>query len=93
MGSDVTIEAIKQQISKRIKALGSRQIQMREAGQDPKDVDLEDLMPSKKGKGCQKFYLHHVSFERHIGTSQHILSHDNMKLWLIHTRNGQIHGR
>ncbi|KAA8573967.1 hypothetical protein EYC84_005509 [Monilinia fructicola] len=55
MGSDVTIEAIKQQISKRIKALGSRQIQMREAGQDPKDVDLEDLMPSKKGKEMDKF--------------------------------------
>ncbi|TGO22794.1 hypothetical protein BPAE_0154g00050 [Botrytis paeoniae] len=51
MESDVTVEAIKQQIGKRIKVLGSRQTKMRAAGQDPKNVDLEDLMPSKKEKG------------------------------------------
>lgn len=57
MGSDVTIDAIKQQIGKRIKVLGSRQIKMRVAGQDPKNVDLEDLMPPKKEKGGQEFCL------------------------------------
>ncbi|CAD6443648.1 ba322ab6-cabc-4c17-89f2-6995816ea521 [Sclerotinia trifoliorum] len=50
MGSDVSAEAIKQQIGKRIKVIGSRQTKMRAAGQDPKDVDLEDLMPSKRDK-------------------------------------------
>ncbi|EDN97078.1 predicted protein [Sclerotinia sclerotiorum 1980 UF-70] len=51
MGSDVSTEAIKQQIGKRIKVIGSRQTKMRAAGQDPKNVDLEDLMSSKKDKG------------------------------------------
>ncbi|KAM0132414.1 hypothetical protein ACHAP3_006451 [Botrytis cinerea] len=51
MGSDVTIEAIKQQIGKRIKVLGSRQTEMRAAGHDPKNVDLEDLAAPKKDKG------------------------------------------
>ncbi|QSZ33889.1 hypothetical protein DSL72_005463 [Monilinia vaccinii-corymbosi] len=54
MGSDVTFGAIKQQISKRIKALGSRQSQMRIAGEDPKNVDLGDLMPSKQRKEMNK---------------------------------------
>lgn len=72
MGSDVTIEAIKQQISKRIKVLGSRQTKMRTAGQDPKDVDLGDLMASKKDKGGQEFYPSFTfSFLRDI--TQHII--------------------
>ncbi|KAI9647275.1 hypothetical protein NHQ30_003658 [Ciborinia camelliae] len=50
MGSDVSTEAIKQQISKRIKVLGSLQTKMRAAGQDPKDVDIENFMPSKKSR-------------------------------------------
>ncbi|CCD46341.1 hypothetical protein BofuT4_P118910.1 [Botrytis cinerea T4] len=57
MGSDVTIEAIKQQIGKRIKVLGSRQTEMRAAGHDPKNVDLEDLAAPKKDKGGQELRL------------------------------------
>lgn len=62
MGSDVTTEAIKQQIGKRIKKLGSRQLKLRAAGQDPKDVKVADLMPTKKTEGGRKFHLLHIIF-------------------------------
>lgn len=50
MGSDVTAGGIRFQMDDRIKPLGKRQRSMRDAGQDPKDVNLG---PTKGGKGSK----------------------------------------
>ncbi len=46
MGSDTTPNGIKFRLFDRIKPIGQRQLDMRAAGQDPKDVNLDSVKKS-----------------------------------------------
>lgn len=59
MGSDTTPNGLRFQFTDRIKPVAQRQLDMRKAGLDPKDVDLE--VKSKQSKGQRSsltFYAH-----------------------------------
>ncbi|KAL5315806.1 hypothetical protein ACEPPN_016678 [Leptodophora sp. 'Broadleaf-Isolate-01'] len=49
MGSDVTPNGLKFQFTDRIKPIGKKQQEMRSAGLDPKDIDLDSLYSAKSG--------------------------------------------
>lgn len=53
-GTDCTPNGLRFQFTDRFKPVAKRQLDMLAAGEDPKDINLEDCKPTKGGKG-QKF--------------------------------------
>lgn len=55
MGSDVTSKGIRFQFDDRLKPIAKRQLEMKEDGLDPKDVDLDSVKKAgtinKRNKG------------------------------------------
>lgn len=70
MGSDVTSSGLRFQFGDRIRPIGMRLMEMRAAGKDAKDLDLDSLH-SAKGRRCQ-IYFRLVTAQP---IWQHILSH------------------
>lgn len=60
-GSDATPNGLRFQFTDRFKPVAKRQLDMLAAGQDPKDINLEDCKPTKGGKG-QGTFLPRFSF-------------------------------
>ncbi|KAK0124026.1 hypothetical protein ONS95_009012 [Cadophora gregata] len=60
MGSDVTSNGLKFQFTDRIRPMGKKQQEMRSAGLDPKDIDLDSLYSAKgggkTGKNISKYF-------------------------------------
>ncbi len=51
MGSDVTPNGLRFQFHDRLKPIARRQLDMKAAGQDPKDVDLDSVKGGKNSRG------------------------------------------
>lgn len=64
MGSDVTPNGLKFQFTDRIKPIGKKQQEMRSAGLDPKDIDLDSLYSAKSGgkSGRSQTHISHPIF-------------------------------
>jgi hypothetical protein len=60
-GTDATPNGLKFQFTDRFRPVARRQLDMLAAGQDPKDINLDDCKPTKGGKG-QANFLPRVSF-------------------------------
>lgn len=63
-GSDATPNGLRFQFTDRFKPVAKRQLDMLAAGQDPKDINLDDCKHTKGGKG-QAIFPPHISFAQH----------------------------
>lgn len=52
MGSDTSVIALKSEVYERIKAIANHQIRLRDAGQDPAEIDIH-AFDNRKGRQGQ----------------------------------------
>ncbi len=89
MGSDVTAKALRHQIGGSIKLIGKKQLEMRDAKLDPKDVDLG----VKTGRGqTAVFYSLLLHSTTHFICNCILMQRVDIIL-IVSSRDGTYHGQ